>query len=611
VAKILLEGAESMNRILKQILIALFFLAQLGAVWWLNRTDIAADEGDALALERYGFCLRERAKEMGIDFRHQNAERLDPKLARIMPIIVAMGASVSIVDFDRDGWQDIYVTTGKEGGKNALYRNLGNGKFVDVAEEMGVADLNKPGTGVCMGAIWGDFDGDGYEDLLVYKWGKPELYRNVGGKHFENVTAKAGLPEWVNANSAVWVDFDRDGKLDLFIAGYWPETLRLDKLDSTKMMPESFEYAKNGGRKYLLKNMGGGKFKDVTEEMGIKSTRWTLGVVAVDLCGTGYPDIVLANDYGVSEFLCNQGGKGFVEIGEATKIGETPKSGMNVSVGDIHNTGRFSLYVSNISEPGVLVQGNNLWVPDRAPDGKAPKYRNAADDMGVSRGGWSWAAQFGDLNNDGFQDLYLTNGYVSADKSKSYWYDYGIIAGGNKEIIQDAENWPEMKGRSLGGYQSKALWWNRGGRFVNIAAAVGVKDTYDGRGIALVDLRNRGVLDVVVANQNGPLLVYENTVAPGRDWVQFDLTSKDSNTSAIGAQVRVFWTMNGSDRTQEQVQAITGGTAYASQNMRRLHFGLGEGAKIEKVVIRWPSGESQTIAVPEKNRLHKIQEARP
>ena len=219
-----------MNRIIKQILITLFFLGQLGAVWWLNRTDHVEDEGEKMALERYGFFLRESAKSLGIDFRHQNAEKFDPQLAHIMPIIVSMGASVSVVDFDRDGKQDIYVVTSKEGGKNALYRNLGDGKFVDVAEKMGIADLNKPGTGVCMGAVWGDFDGDGFEDLLVYKWGKPELYRNVGGKRFENVTAKAKLPEWVNANSAVWVDFDRDGKLDLFIAGYWPEDLRLDKL---------------------------------------------------------------------------------------------------------------------------------------------------------------------------------------------------------------------------------------------------------------------------------------------------------------------------------------------------------------------------------------------
>src|SRR5207249_11253863 len=117
-------------------------------------------------------------------------------LSHFQPLIASMGASVSVVNFDRDGWQDIYVVTSREGGKNKLFRSLGNGKFRDVAEEMGVADLNRPGTGVCQGAIWGDFDNDGYEDLLVYKWGKPELFRNVGGKGFVRVTEKAGLPKW-------------------------------------------------------------------------------------------------------------------------------------------------------------------------------------------------------------------------------------------------------------------------------------------------------------------------------------------------------------------------------------------------------------------------------
>ena len=133
-----------------------------------------------------------------------------------------MGASVSVVDFDRDGWPDLYVVNSGEGSQNRLYRNQGDGTFEDVAEEMGVADLNQPGTGVCMGAVWGDYDNDGYEDLLVYKWGRPELFHNDGGKDFTRVTDKAGLPKWVNANSAVWLDYDRDGQLDLFLAGYWP-----------------------------------------------------------------------------------------------------------------------------------------------------------------------------------------------------------------------------------------------------------------------------------------------------------------------------------------------------------------------------------------------------
>jgi hypothetical protein len=459
--------------------------------------------------------------------------------------------------------------------------------------------------------VWGDFDNDGYEDLLVYKWGKPELFRNKQGKGFERVTEKAGLPRWVNANSAIWLDFDRDGKLDLFIAGYWADNVNLSKLDTTKIMPESFEFAENGGRKYLLRNKGDGTFEDVTEKMGITSTRWTLGLQAADLCGSGYPDIVMANDYGVSEFLCNRKGERFEEIGAQarTGIGAKPKSGMNVSFGDFRNVGEMSIYISNITEPGNLPQGNNLWMPQAHKKGDPPHYLETAEQFKVHLGGWSWGAQFGDLDNDGWLDLYLTNGYISADPVKSYWYDYGLIAGGLKGLIIDAALWPAIKDRSLSGYQTKCLWKNlRGGRFQNVVGAVGVKDRYDGRSVVMADLFNRGVLDVVVANQNAPLLLYKNTVVPGRDWIQFRLKGTTSNRSAIGALVRVFWTMKGENRTLEQVQVVSGGNGYAAQNMRRLHFGLGEDAKIEKVVIQWPSGHAQTLSTPKLNILHTIEE---
>src|SRR5205823_522085 len=149
---------------------------------------------------------------------------------------------------------------------------------------------------------------------------------------------------------------------------------------------------------------------------------------------------------------------------------------------------------------------------------------------------------------------------------------------------------------------------NRRGEFADIAPAAGVKDTYDGRAVVMADLFNRGVLDVVVANQNGPLVLYKNTVVPGRDWIQFRLAGTKSNRSAIGALVRVYWTMKGEDRTLQQVQVVSGGNGYAAQNMRRLHFGLGENAKIDKVVIQWPSGQEQTLTAPKLNTLHTIEE---
>jgi hypothetical protein len=254
--------------------------------------------------------------------------------------------------------------------------------------------------------------------------------------------------------------------------------------------------------------------------------------------------------------------------------------------------------VSNISEEGILLQGNNLWVHSSERDG-TPVFENMARSMGVDLGGWSFGAQFGDLNNDGLLDLYLVNGFVSASRNESYWYDYSKVAGGNEVVISDAKNWPAMGTRSLGGYQQKRVWVNDGaGRFVDVAPMIGVTDRYDGRSVALADLGRRGVLDVIVANQRGPLLLYRNDVLPGRHWVAFALegacrsdagAETCSNRSAIGAEV-------------------SGGSGFCSQNDRQLHFGLGETARIEKAVVRWPSGRTEEIRNPAPDRVHKVKE---
>ena len=582
------------------------------------------------AQAKYGFGFQEVAKQAGINFTH-HPPQLDPKLNHIMPEIAAMGASVSVVDFDRDGWNDFYVTDSGENMPNHLYHNNHDGTFTDVAAQMGVADLNKTGTGASMGAIWGDFDGDGWEDLLVYKWGKSELFHNDGGKGFTRVTDKAGLPAWANINSAVWLDYDRDGHLDLLLCGYYPEDVDLWHLKNTRMMPDSFEYAQNGGRKYLLRNKGDGTFEDVTARVGLNSHRWTLAAVAADLRGTGYPDIVLSNDYGITEYFLNHEGKSFEEVSSKVmyydKFGTGPKSGMNASIGDVLNQNQFALYISNISEQGQLIQGNNLWIREQTKDeggrmkddanshssfilhpSSLPKYANMAHDMGVELGGWSFGAQFGDLNNDGNLDLYLTNGYISADRDKSYWYDFGKVSGGNTAIISDAANWPALNNRSHSGYQPKCVWLNDGaGKFTEVAQQVGATDRYDGRSVALADLWNRGQLDVIVANQRGPLLIYKNNVVPENQWVEFDLDGKwkmekgegflPSYLSPIGAQISLTW--NG----QTQLQEVLGGSGFCAQNQRRLHFGLGKNARLEKAAIRWPDGTTQILTPTTKPAL--------
>jgi hypothetical protein len=597
-------------------LLVLLFLALLATPFLIRRygprATQTASSGDAL--QRYGFQLTEGARGAGIYFQHEGPT-LDPKLNHIMPQIASMGAAVSIVDFDGDGHNDIYAVNSREGSFNRLYRNRGDGTFEEVAERLGLADLNRPEAGVSMGAVWGDYDNDGFEDLLLHRWGRPELLHNDGGTGFTRVTDGAGLTDWGNINTAIWLDFDQDGRLDIFMGGYFAEHLNLWKLADTKVMPESFEYANNGGRKYLYRNLGNGRFEEVSEQVGISSRRWALAAVAADLRGTGYPDIFIANDYGVSELFVNEGGR-FREAGRQTGVGYAPKSGMNASVGDVLNQGKFAIYVSNISEEGILLQGNNLWMPTGG-DPKLPTYENLARAMGVDLGGWSFGAQFGDLNNDGFIDLYLVNGYVSADREASYWYDYSKIAGGHEIVISDARNWPAMGTRSLAGYQPKRVWINDGaGRFIDVAQMVGATDRHDGRSVALGDFSGRGVLDVVVANQRGPLLFYRNEVAPGRRWIAFALegscgpdgrTSPSgpgacSNRSGIGAQVEVFW--NG----QRQLQEVSGGSGFCSQNQRRLHFGLGGANAVEKAVVRWPSGKISEIPAPSLDRVHTLKE---
>ena len=588
-----------------RILLIVCFVALLATPFVVRRLSARRNTTARLdttnALSRYGFYLQEVAQSSQINFVHQ-APTLDPKLNHIMPQVASMGAGVSIVDYDRDGWADIYVTNSGEGSKNALYHNLKDGSFKDVAAEMGIADVNQPGTGVSMGAVWGDYDNDGYEDLFLYKWGRPELFHNDGAQRFTRVTDKAKLPAWVNANTAIWFDYDRDGRLDLFLGGYYSEDVDLWHLKTTKMMPESFEYARNGGRKYLFHNLGDGLFEEVSEKLGIDTRRWALAAAAADLRGTGYPDLFIANDYGISELFFNDG-KRFREVGKQTGVGFAPKSGMNATVADVLNNGKYSIYVSNISEDGVLIQGNNLWVPREGSAGDSLKFDNLARAMDIEIGGWSFGAQFGDLNNDGTQDLYLVNGYISADRNTNYWYDFSKIAGGNSTIISDAAQWPSMDGRSLSGYQQKRVWLNDGtGKFVNVAQAVGVGDVNDGRAVAMADLWNRGVLDVVVVNQRGPLLIYKNTVTPENKWIDFELEGTASNRTAIGAEVRVFWD------GRQQVQQVTGGNGFCSQNQRRLHFGLGIDPHVDKAEIRWPSGKTQVLNSPSPGQVVKLKE---
>lgn len=600
-----------MRESLPHIAVTVAFVGLLGAARWLDAHRVTDGVSPAVpdALAQFGFRLTEVASDVGVDFVH-HAPELDPKLRNIQPYIGALGAAVSVADANGDGRPDLYVTDSAFGHSNALYVQQPDGRFHDQAARAGVAALNREGSGVSMGSVWADVDDDGDEDLFVYKWGRAQLFRNelvpAGELRFTDVTAGAGLERWMNASSAVWFDYDRDGRVDLYVTGYFPERFDLWNLATTRIMHDSFEFATNGGHNVLWRNLGPDasgtpRFVDVTAAAGADSTRWTMAVAAADLDGDRWPDLYLANDYGPEELLRNVAGERFERA--PVGLGEDSKSGMAVALGDTRNRGRLDVFVTNISKVGFLFQGNNLRLNQLADDGDLP---NVADGP-VADCGWAWGAQFGDLDGDGWLDLYVVNGFISADRRADYWYDMSLVAGAAGNVFQDTRNWAPIGDKSLSGYERSRVLRNRAGRgFLDVAAAVGADDLHDGRAVALADLWNTGALDVVVANQKGPLLVYRNEVDPARDWVALTLRGTRSNRSAIGAEVTLEWTAGGT--RMRQVQVVDGGSGFSSQNDRRLHFGLGVGAAVERAVVRWPSGVEQVLEALSTRTLHTVTE---
>jgi hypothetical protein len=405
----------------------------------------------------------------------------------------------------------------------------------------------------------------------------------------------------MNCNSAIWIDYDRDGLLDLYVTGYFRSDIDLWHLTTTKIMHNSFEFATNGGKNLMFHNLGNGKFEDVTDKLGLGSTRWTLAAASADFNEDGWPDIYLANDYGPEELYLNDHGKRFVR--STAGLESESKSGMSVALGDVYNRGHLDVFVTNISERGYLFQNNNLRVNELTARGAgSARFHNVADAT-VADAGWAWGAQFGDLNNDGTNELFVANGFISGDPKKNYWYAMSKIAGANARLFEDASTWPAFGNASLSGYERSRVYLNRGlGGWTDVAAAVGVTDTYDGRAVAMADLSNHGALDVIVANQNQPAVLYRNRPDSTNHWITFALIGTRSNRSAIGAEIVV------EAGGTKQRRVVDGGMGFASQNDRRLHFGLGRSEWVDRVTIYWPSGTRQVLTNPRVDQFHTITE---
>ncbi len=441
-----------------------------GWLWLMPRAGREADLHVAFV---------ERSAEAGCENTHSKVQLADV-FDNIMPWLSSVGAAAAAGDFDGDGFADVYVTNSGRGDCNRLFRNRGDGTFEDVTQRAGVGCCNPEGA--AMHAVWGDVNNNGRLDLYVVKWAEPnQLFINNGDGTFEDVSSAAGVDYWGYGNGATFLDYDRDGRLDLVVGNYFAERVvdprtgervRNNLWDpvTTRVMHETFTHADNGGRNVLYRNVtedGRVRFEDVTESVGLKFTGWTLSVGSGDLNNDGWPDLYLANDFGPDEFYLNTGAAEFpprfrlvVDPRGHPGIGNDWWKGMNVDMGDVNNDGYLDVYVTNILQRNYKTdEGNMLWL--NTPDPVFPGGRgfvNVAEKSSTHDGGWGWGGKFADFNNDGLLDIYTVNGFVTGDENRNYWFAIQEMVTQTKNQTVDAADWPVMGTRDLSGRERGRLF---------------------------------------------------------------------------------------------------------------------------------------------------------
>lgn len=551
----------------------------------------ATSSADAEAETHRERFFRDVTVESGMQFTHERAT-FDPRLAHIMTWVTSIHAGACAADYDRDGDLDFYILTSKEGAPNALFRNEGNGRFVDVAASSRVADLNNA-EGLSMTCLFADVNNDGYQDLLVGSYGRTRLLHGDAAGRFTEVGNAAGLTETGNVSAAVFFDYDADGWLDLLVGRYFEQDMR--RLTSLAALPTTFHSARNGAPNLLYRNNGNGSFTEVGGALGVNDRGWTLAAAAGDLDNDGDSDVYIANDFGPDVVYRNNGDGSFSDVSDDA-IGPDSDAGMNAEMGDINGDGLLDLYVTNITNP-VMDQGNMLW----KNLGKL-QFVNLAQAMNVRDGGWGWAAKFLDFDNDGDLDIYTVNGFVS-DGPMDIFRRPGQIVRGN---VSDIRSWPDMRGLSLSGYEKNLLFRNDGDEFVEIGAAAGVDALADGRGIAAGDIEGDGDVDMLVTNIGAPPLLYRNDIGQKYSWFAAELVGTAGNRDAIGARV----TVTTGDR--RQIREVDGGSGYNAQGSRVVHVGLGQATTADHVEVRWPGGRRvRHLALPARTKAVIAEEDSP
>ena len=480
------------------------------------------------------------------------------------------GSGVGWIDYNNDGWPDLFciqdgpVRPGDAPGalpSCKLFRNNGDGTFTDVTVAVG---LTKTGFG--MGCAVGDFDNDGYDDLVVTYLGGVTLYHNEpdgrGGRRFVDVTARAGLQNPHFATSCAWGDIDGDGLLDLYVCNYveidlakHPICEHLDTKIKIGCSPTAFPLAAHK----LYRNNGDGTFTDISVSAGIAAAPRApgLGVVMVDLDGDGRLDIYVANDLHPAYLFHNQGGGKFIEkamlSGCAFDSSGNTLAGMGVDAADVDGSGRPSLFITNYqNEPNILFRnrGGLIFADDSYPSG-----------LGfASLQRLGFGAVFLDADLDGHLDLAIANGHVQRPAQRLFHVPYEQEA--QLFVGQGAAKFRDVSDKAGAYFQNR----------------------YVGRGVAWADYDNDGLPDLAFSNNAGPAVLLRNATRTENRWVRLELIGVRSNRNAIGARLEI------EAGGRKQVRFITGGGSYLSASERRLLVGLGQADQIDRLTVIWPSG---------------------